>query len=71
MTHHRTIGPHHYSHCRTCEAPVAFFKPEEGSFTGGEVNLRPEDFITLDCRVHGRFEVPVRALQSEGSAGTN
>jgi hypothetical protein len=71
MTRRRTIGPHHYSHCPTCEAPAAFFKPEEGSFAGGEVSSRDEDLISLKCRVHGRFELPALILQKEGSTGTD
>jgi hypothetical protein len=67
---HKTVGPHCYSYCPICASAVAFFKAEQNSFTGGEVTLPVAGVVTLQCRVHGKFEVAVRDLHSEEFVGS-
>jgi hypothetical protein len=64
MNSYKTIGPHHYSFCPVCKGSVAFYKPLEGSFTGGEQTVSIEDQVRLECRVHGNFEVSTRDLHN-------
>jgi hypothetical protein len=72
MTAYEVVGPHHYSFCPVCKASVAFFKPEKGSFTGGEVTLSLDSLVTLECsHQHGKFDVPVRDLLCEASGRNN
>ena len=70
MASHKRVGPHFYSYCPICNRAVAFFKTEQDNFTGGEVTLPVDGTVTLECRGHGKFEVPVRGLHSEGTAGS-
>ncbi len=69
MNSHKTVGPHCYSYCPICKGAVAFFKAEQDCFPGGEVTLLVDGIVTLECRVHGKFELPVRDLQYEDCVG--
>jgi hypothetical protein len=70
MASHKRVGPHCYSYCPICGGAIAFFKAEQDSFPGGEVALPIDGIVTLECRGHGKFEVPVRDLHFEDCAGS-